>query len=234
MLLRLFSRGRAQSGGGVAGGHRTDRPLQPRASTLLPCSIRGHSRRRARVPHAGVPAAPIGPLDGVPCTVKDLLDLAGFPTRRGSRLTSTASAKEDAPAVMAVKNAGAVIVGKTTTTEYGWKTPGGLSAARHHPQPVEPGPDDRGILVGGRGRRGAACFGPLHIGTDAGGSVRLPAAWCGLVGLKPTFGRIPQWPLGAFANVGCRRADDPHGRGLRADAGDVGPVRPARPVLPSG
>ena len=67
---------------------------------------------------------PLGLLDGVPCTVKDLLDLSGFPTRRGSRLTSPEPVSEDAPAVTALKNAGAVIVGKTTTTEYGWKTPG--------------------------------------------------------------------------------------------------------------
>jgi len=55
----------------------------------------------------------------------------------------------------------------------------------------------------GAGAAGAACFGPLHIGTDAGGSVRIPAAWCGLVGLKPSYGRIPQWPAGAFAAVAC-------------------------------
>ena len=145
---------------------------------------------------------PLGVLDGVPCTVKDLLDLAGFPTRRGSRLTSADPATEDAPAVMALKNAGAVIVGKTTTTEYGWKTPGDCPL---HGITRNPWNTDRttGGSSSGAGAAGAACFGPLHIGTDAGGSVRIPAAWCGLVGLKPTFGRIPQWPLGAFANVAC-------------------------------
>ena len=145
---------------------------------------------------------PLGLLDGVPCTVKDLLDLAGLPTRRGSRLTSPDPATEDAPAVMALKNAGAVIVGKTTTTEYGWKTPGDCPL-----HGITRNPWDTGRTTGGSssgaGAAGAAGFGPLHIGTDAGGSVRIPAAWCGLVGLKPTFGRIPQWPLGAFANVAC-------------------------------
>ncbi len=143
---------------------------------------------------------PLGLLDGVPCTVKDLLDLSGFPTRRGSRLTSPDPVADDAPAVMALKNAGAVILGKTTTTEYGWKTPGDcpLHGVTRNPWDTR---RTTGGSSSGAGAAGAACFGPLHIGTDAGGSVRLPAAWCGLVGLKPSFGRIPQWPLGAFANV---------------------------------
>ena len=143
---------------------------------------------------------PMGLLDGVPCTVKDLLDLAGLPTRRGSRLTSPEPVADDAPAVTALKNAGAVILGKTTTTEYGWKTPGDcpLHGITRNPWDTT---RTTGGSSAGAGAAGAACFGPLHIGTDAGGSVRLPAAWCGLVGLKPTFGRIPQWPLGAFAPV---------------------------------
>ena len=143
---------------------------------------------------------PIGLLDGVPCTVKDLLDLAGLPTRRGSRLTSAEPVAEDAPAVMALKNAGAVILGKTTTTEYGWKTPGDCPLHGITRNPWDTSRTTGGSSCGA-GAAGAACFGPLHIGTDAGGSVRLPAAWCGLVGLKPSFGRIPQWPLGAFAPV---------------------------------
>jgi aspartyl-tRNA(Asn)/glutamyl-tRNA(Gln) amidotransferase subunit A len=143
---------------------------------------------------------PIGPLDGVPVTVKDLIDLAGFPTRRGSRATSTEPVTADAPISLGLKAAGAVIIGKTTTTEYGWKTPGDCPL-----HGITRNPWDRGRTTGGSssgaGAAGAAGFGPLHIGTDAGGSVRLPAAWCGLVGLKPSFGLIPQWPAGAFANV---------------------------------
>jgi aspartyl-tRNA(Asn)/glutamyl-tRNA(Gln) amidotransferase subunit A len=145
---------------------------------------------------------PIGPLDGVPATVKDLLNLAGFPTRRGSKTTDSTPATEDAPAVLGLKQAGAVIIGKTTTTEFGWKSPGDcpLHGITRNPWNRERTP---GGSSSGAGAAGAACFGPLHIGTDAGGSVRIPAAFCGLVGLKPSFGRIPQWPLGAFANVAC-------------------------------
>jgi len=143
---------------------------------------------------------PIGPLDGVPTTVKDLLHLAGFPTRRGSKTTDAAPVAEDAPAVLGLKQAGAVIIGKTTTTEFGWKSPGdcplhGITRNAWDPKRTVGGSSS------GAGGAGAACFGPLHVGTDAGGSIRIPAAYCGLVGLKPSFGRVPQWPLGAFANV---------------------------------
>jgi aspartyl-tRNA(Asn)/glutamyl-tRNA(Gln) amidotransferase subunit A len=145
---------------------------------------------------------PLGPLDGVPCTVKDLLDLAGFPTRRGSRVSDPAPVSEDAPSVVGLKAAGAVIIGKTTTTEYGWKSPGDCPLHGITRNPWNPDYTTGGSSSGA-GAAGAACFGALHIGTDAGGSVRIPAAWCGLVGLKPTYGRIPQWPAGVFASVAC-------------------------------
>ncbi|MFN7305487.1 MAG: amidase family protein, partial [Acetobacteraceae bacterium] len=142
---------------------------------------------------------PMGTLDGVPATVKDLLNMAGFPTRRGSRSTDTTPAVEDAPAVVGLKQAGAVIIGKTTTTEFGWKSPGDCPLHGITRNPWNPKRTPGGSSSGA-GAAGAACFGPLHIGTDAGGSIRIPAAYCGLVGMKPSFGRIPQWPLGAFGH----------------------------------
>ena len=143
---------------------------------------------------------PRGVLDGVPVTVKDLVDLAGFPTRRGSRLTDPAPVPDDAPAVLGLKEQGAVVIGKTTTTEFGWKSPGDcpLHGITRNPWNKLHTP---GGSSAGAGAAAAAGFGPLHIGTDAGGSIRIPAAWSGVVGLKPTFGRVPQWPLGAFAPV---------------------------------
>jgi aspartyl-tRNA(Asn)/glutamyl-tRNA(Gln) amidotransferase subunit A len=145
---------------------------------------------------------PIGPLDGVPCTVKDLLHMAGFPTRRGSRTTDPKPQTEDAPAVLGLKSAGAVIIGKTTTTEFGWKTPGdcplhGITRNPWNPQRT-PGGSSSGAAAAA-----AAAFGALHVGTDAGGSIRIPAAYCGIVGMKPSYGRIPQWPHGAFSTVAC-------------------------------
>ncbi len=176
---------------------------------------------------------PIGPLDGVPVTVKDLVDLAGFPTRRGSRTTSADPMPDDAPLVASLKAAGAVIVGKTTTTEFGWKSPGDcpLNGITRNPWNSE---YTTGGSSSGAGAAGAAGFGPLHLGTDAGGSVRIPAAWCGLVGLKPTYGRIPQWPASAFASVSCA---GPMTRTVRDAALDVlghGAARSARSVLPAG
>ncbi|HVY15432.1 MAG TPA: amidase family protein [Rhodopila sp.] len=145
---------------------------------------------------------PIGALDGVPCTVKDLVDLAGFPTRRGSRTTSADPVPDDAPLVAGLKAAGAVVIGKTTTTEFGWKSPGDCPLHGITRNPWNPA-HTTGGSSSGAGSAGAAGFGPLHVGTDAGGSVRIPAAWCGLVGLKPSYGRIPQWPASAFASVSC-------------------------------
>ncbi|HTR15992.1 MAG TPA: amidase [Acetobacteraceae bacterium] len=143
---------------------------------------------------------PLGPLDGVPCTVKDLVDMAGFPTRRGSRLTSAEPVAVDAPLVVGLKQAGAVILGKTTTTEFGWKSPGDcpLHGITRNPWNLAHTP---GGSSSGAAAAAAACFGPLHVGTDAGGSIRIPAAWSGMVGVKPSFGRVPQWPHGAFANM---------------------------------
>jgi aspartyl-tRNA(Asn)/glutamyl-tRNA(Gln) amidotransferase subunit A len=154
----------------------------------------GESEARWRI------GRPIGPLDGVPVTVKDLVDLAAFPTRRGSRLTEPTPVEDDAPSVAGLKAAGAVVLGKTTTTEFGWKSPGDcpLHGITRNPWNRLHTP---GGSSSGAGAAAAAGFGPLHIGTDAGGSIRIPAAWCGVVGLKPSFGRVPQWPLGAFAPV---------------------------------
>jgi len=145
---------------------------------------------------------PLGLLDGVPCTIKDLIDLAGYPTRRGSNATDPAPVAEDAPIATSLKAAGGVILGKTTTTEFGWKSPGDcpLTGITRNPWNTTL---STGGSSSGAGAAGAAGFGPLHVGTDAGGSIRIPAAWCGLVGLKPTYGRVPQWPAGAFAAVAC-------------------------------
>jgi aspartyl-tRNA(Asn)/glutamyl-tRNA(Gln) amidotransferase subunit A len=165
-------------------------------AAMNPCALQQAGESEAR----WTAGRPIGPLDGVPATVKDLLNLAGFPTRRGSRTTEAAPAAEDAPSVMGLKQAGAVILGKTTTTEFGWKSPGDCPL---HGITRNPWNRDRtpGGSSSGAGAAGAAGFGPLHIGTDAGGSIRIPAAHCGLVGVKPSFGRVPQWPLGAFSGV---------------------------------
>jgi aspartyl-tRNA(Asn)/glutamyl-tRNA(Gln) amidotransferase subunit A len=141
-----------------------------------------------------------GALDGVPVTVKDLVDVAGLPTRRGSKTTDATPVEQDAPLVKALRAAGAVIIGKTTTTEFGWKSPGDcpLHGITRNPWNIAHTP---GGSSSGAAAAASSFFGPLHVGTDAGGSIRIPAAWSGVVGFKPSFGRVPQWPLGAFGHV---------------------------------
>lgn len=141
----------------------------------------------------------IGPLDGVPVSIKDLMNVAGWPTRRGSLASAgEPPAAADSPAVALLRAAGGVIFGKTTTTEFGWnigsRSPqGGLTR-----NPVDP-LRSTGGSSSGAAAQAAAGWGPLALGSDAGGSVRIPASYCGLVGFKPTFGAIPLAPQSAFA-----------------------------------
>lgn len=136
------------------------------------------------------------PLFGVPITIKDLVDVAGIPTTMGSLVTSHKPAGRDELFVEALRASGAIILGKTNTSEFGL-------AAQTMNRLGEPcrNPWDLARTAGGSsGGAAAACaagLGPLHHGTDGGGSVRVPAAYCGVVGLKPTGRRIPRWSRGA-------------------------------------
>jgi aspartyl-tRNA(Asn)/glutamyl-tRNA(Gln) amidotransferase subunit A len=144
---------------------------------------------------------PLGPVDGVPATVKDLVLARGWRTRRGSRTTEgDPPAAEDAPAVARLRAQGAVLLGKTTTPELGWKgvTDNPLGEIARNPwNPAL----TAGGSSGGAAVAAALGMGALHIGTDGGGSIRIPAGFCGIVGLKPTFGRIAAWPASPFGNV---------------------------------
>lgn len=145
---------------------------------------------------------PLGPLDGVPATVKDLLAVAGWPLRLGS-LTERDSPPPatDAPAVARLRAAGAVLIGQTAAPEFSWKgvTDSALNGITRNPWNPDrtPGGSSGGAAV-------AACLdlGLIHLGTDASGSIRIPAAFTGVFGLKPTYGRVPAWPAGALTHVG--------------------------------
>jgi aspartyl-tRNA(Asn)/glutamyl-tRNA(Gln) amidotransferase subunit A len=144
---------------------------------------------------------PAGPLDGVPVTIKDLVLTAGWPTRRGSRTVDPAQPWDvDAPVTARVREAGAVLVGKTTTPEFGCKgeTNSPLTGLTRNPWDPSRSP---GGSSGGAAAAVAAGMGPLAVGTDGAGSVRIPAAFCGNVGLKPSFGRVPAHPLSPFGTV---------------------------------
>ena len=144
---------------------------------------------------------PLDLLDGVPTTIKDLVVTRGWRTRRGSHTTEhLPPAAEDAPATARLREAGAVLLGSTTTPEFGWKgvTDNPLGHVARNPWNVTRTP---GGSSGGAGVAAALGMGALHVGTDGGGSIRIPSSFCGIVGLKPTFGRVPAWPLSPFGTV---------------------------------
>jgi aspartyl-tRNA(Asn)/glutamyl-tRNA(Gln) amidotransferase subunit A len=155
---------------------------------------------------------PLGPLDGVSASVKDLILARGWPTRRGSTATDPDGPwTDDAPAVARLREAGAVLLGKTATPEFGWKwsTDSPLTGVTRNPWNAGRTP---GGSSGGAAVAAALGMGVLHLGTDGGGSIRMPAAWTGIFGIKQTFGRVPAWPIspfGTLAHVG------PMTRGVR-------------------
>jgi aspartyl-tRNA(Asn)/glutamyl-tRNA(Gln) amidotransferase subunit A len=149
--------------------------------------------------------APRGQLDGVPVSIKDLLLTKGWPTLRGSRTIDPKGPwNDDAPAVARLREHGALLLGKTTTPEFGWKgvTDGPLTGITRNPWNPKLTP---GGSSGGSAAAVAAGMGPLTVGTDGGGSIRIPCGFTGLFGLKASFGRVPAWPLspmGTVAHVG--------------------------------
>ena len=149
----------------------------------------------------------IGPIDGVPTTIKDIFYTRGVPTLRGSRLLADkpgaddpASWPDDAPVTAATCEAGCVVIGKTTTPEFAWKgvTDSPLTGITRNP--YDPGLTPGGSS-GGASAAVAAGLGQLALGTDGGGSVRIPAAFCGIVALKPTYGVIPMFPSSPFGTL---------------------------------
>ena len=144
---------------------------------------------------------PHGPIDGVPTSIKDIILTRGWPTLRGSKTVDPAGPwNDDAPATARLREAGAVLVGKTTTPEFGWKgvTDSPLTGITRNPWNLAMTP---GGSSGGASAQVATGLGQLAIGTDGGGSIRIPCAFAGIPGLKPSFGRVPAWPLSPFGTV---------------------------------
>jgi aspartyl-tRNA(Asn)/glutamyl-tRNA(Gln) amidotransferase subunit A len=144
---------------------------------------------------------PVGALDGVPTSIKDLILTQGWPTLRGSRTVDPNQPWDvDAPATARLREAGAVLLGKTTTPEFGCKgeTNSPATGITRNPWNLNHTP---GGSSGGTAAAVAAGLGPIGVGTDGAGSVRIPAAFCGNVGLKPSFGRVPAYPLSPFGSV---------------------------------
>ncbi|HIM76725.1 MAG TPA: amidase, partial [Rhodospirillales bacterium] len=144
---------------------------------------------------------PLGLVDGIPVSVKDVLLTKGWSTLWGSKLTSSDQPwDEDAPPVARLREYGAVFVGKTNTSEFHWKTvtDSPLTGITRNPWNPELTP---GGSCGGAAVAVATGMGPLALGTDGGGSIRVPCSFTGVFGLKPTFGRVPQYPAGAFGSM---------------------------------
>jgi len=145
--------------------------------------------------------APLSQVDGVPASIKDLILTRGWPTLRGSTTVDPAGPwLEDGPAAARLRENGAVLLGKTCTPEFGWKgvTDSALTGVTRNPWNLQRTP---GGSSGGASAQVAAGLGQLAVGTDGGGSIRIPCAFAGISGLKPAFGRVPAWPLSPFGTV---------------------------------
>ena len=158
-------------------------PIEPEA--VLAAATESEARWRR--------GAPLGAIDGVPSTIKDNIWAKGLPTRRGSKTSDTTPAQADSPAVARLREQGAVILGKTTMPEHGWigacHSP--LTGITRNPWIPEHTP---GGSTGGGAVAALLGLGLLHLGTDGAGSLRIPAAFTGVFGMKPSFGLVPIYP----------------------------------------
>jgi aspartyl-tRNA(Asn)/glutamyl-tRNA(Gln) amidotransferase subunit A len=144
---------------------------------------------------------PMGALDGVPVAIKDLILTKGMPTLRGSlNIDADQPWEVDAPVTQRLREAGALIVGKTTSPEFGWRatTDSALTGITTNPVNIALTP---GGSSGGSAAAVAANMVPLAVGTDGGGSIRIPAAFTGTVGIKAHYGRVPAFPISPMGNV---------------------------------
>jgi aspartyl-tRNA(Asn)/glutamyl-tRNA(Gln) amidotransferase subunit A len=137
---------------------------------------------------------PIGRLHGLPTTIKDLAITKDLPTESGTFIMKGHQPTEDTPFVTRLQDAGAIVIGKTTTSEYGWKgvSESPLTGITHNPWKHG---YNAGASSAGAAAAAAAGFGHLHQGSDGAGSIRMPSHFCGVFGLKPSFGRVPAYPV---------------------------------------
>lgn len=144
--------------------------------------------------------APLSPVDGIPTTLKDIVWVKGWSIHYGGRAGELPMCEQDAPSVQRLRAAGCIFLGQTTTPEFGWKA---VTDSYRFGNTLNPWDDTLtpGGSSGGAAVAAATGAGVLHLGTDGGGSIRIPAAFTGIVGLKPSFGRVPAYPASAFGTV---------------------------------
>lgn len=169
--------------------------LEPRLNALADRDF-DRAMQDARAAEAAVMAGgALGPLHGLTVTVKDLSPVPGMLLQKGSRTQAGQRPEEDASFVTRLRAAGAIVIAKTTTSEFGWSAVSRSPATERTHNPWGHNLN-AGASSAGAGVAAAAGYGALHQGSDGAGSVRLPAHFCGVVGLKPSFGRIPYVPVG--------------------------------------
>jgi Asp-tRNA(Asn)/Glu-tRNA(Gln) amidotransferase A subunit family amidase len=174
--------------------------IEPRLHAYLTVAAE-HAREAARAAEAAVRRGePLGPLHGVPCSLKDLTPTRGIRTTMGSKIYEHHVPAEDALLVERLRAAGAIVLGKTNTPEFGCKpfTDNQVAPPTANPWSLSRSP---GGSSGGAAAAVAAGLGPLAEGSDLAGSIRHPAAWCGVVGFKPSQGRIPRYPTATAWNA---------------------------------
>ena len=168
--------------------------LEPRLNAFAHVAAESAMRQARAAEQRVTDGEPVGPLHGVPVTIKDLSDTRDMPTQRGSNIFADATSDFDSPFVTRLAAAGAIAIGKTTTPEFGWKgvSESPLTGITHNPWAAGL---NAGASSAGAGVGAAAGYGPLHQGSDGAGSVRMPAHFCGIFGLKPSYGRVANWPV---------------------------------------
>ena len=165
--------------------------LEPRLNAFAHLAA-DQARDAAKVAEAKT--GELGPLHGIPVTIKDLVWTTDMPAQFGSQITRGNQPTFENPIVPRLRKAGAIVLGKTTTSEFGWtgvsRSP--LTGITHNPWKHG---YNAGASSAGAGAACAGGYGPLHQGSDGAGSVRMPAHFCGIFGLKPSFGRVPYAPV---------------------------------------
>ncbi|WP_207553523.1 amidase [Teichococcus deserti] len=166
---------------------------EPRINALAHLAAEAALAAARRAEQAVMRGDRLGPLHGVTATLKDLTPTADMPMQSGSQIFAGHRPTEDAPVATRLVEAGAIVIGKTTTSEFGW-----TGVSRSPLTGITSNPWKAGYNAGassaGAGAAAAAGYGPLHQGSDGAGSIRMPAHFCGIYGLKPSFGRVPYYP----------------------------------------
>jgi aspartyl-tRNA(Asn)/glutamyl-tRNA(Gln) amidotransferase subunit A len=168
--------------------------LEPRVNAFAHLAADQAMDAARKAEAALMSGARLGRLHGVPATIKDLVITKDMPTQSGSLIFKGYRPTEDSPVVPRLQDEGAIIIGKTTTSEFGWTgvSHSPLTGITHNPWKFG---YNAGASSAGAGAAAAAGYGPLHQGSDGAGSIRMPSHFCGVFGIKPTFGRVPYYPV---------------------------------------